>query len=115
MLKLHSLPNRRQLEADARVSSRFLSKCSLASSFFLMGNCISNSYVPIPNSVPTISSIFSGNFEPPGSKALQDFVREHDIETDPQYLALKAAQLKAEKAERDARAVIPPGHHNLFN
>ncbi|KAJ7143327.1 hypothetical protein C8R43DRAFT_1130754 [Mycena crocata] len=53
-----------------------------------MGNCMSN----------------SGNFEPPGSQAMKEFMKEYDDRTDPVKLALKAAEARVLAAEKRASA-----------
>jgi hypothetical protein len=54
------------------------------------------------NSCLYFSFLFSGNFEPPGAKAVASFVNEYDRETDPRWLAVKEAGLRAERAEKAA-------------
>ncbi|KAJ7136091.1 hypothetical protein C8R44DRAFT_393126 [Mycena epipterygia] len=53
-----------------------------------MGNCMAN----------------SGNFEPPGSQALKNFVDAYDEANDPVKLALKKAQARALAAEKRVSA-----------
>jgi len=55
-----------------------------------MGNCISN----------------SGKFEPPGSSLVNDFVIQYDRHTDPRWLAVKAAEDRADAAERARAAAV---------
>jgi hypothetical protein len=45
---------------------------------------------------------FSGNFEPPGAVAVSTFVTEYEKELDPRWQAVKAAEIRAERAERAA-------------
>lgn len=56
----------------------------------------------------------TGKFEPPGASAVSNFVAEYDREHDPRWLAVKAAELRAERAEMAAvqaptAAVKPKG------
>jgi hypothetical protein len=44
--------------------------------------------------------LFSGQFEPPGTKAVNAFVNEYEREHDPRWIAIKEAQQRAAKAER---------------
>lgn len=46
----------------------------------------------------SISIPLSGNFEPPGAKLVASYVAEHDRETDPRWVAIKAAELKLQAA-----------------
>ncbi|KAJ6571824.1 hypothetical protein B0H19DRAFT_669789 [Mycena capillaripes] len=58
-----------------------------------MGNCMSN----------------TGNFEPPGSQALQSYIAQHEAQTDPVKVALRRAQERARAAEKrvSAENVVP--------
>ncbi|KAF8189939.1 hypothetical protein K438DRAFT_1832370 [Mycena galopus ATCC 62051] len=56
-----------------------------------MGNCMSN----------------TGNFEPPGSAALQNYMTAYNEQIDPVKLALKAAEQRARTAEKRATKEIP--------
>ncbi|KAL7409036.1 hypothetical protein BDY24DRAFT_242911 [Mrakia frigida] len=47
-----------------------------------MGNCVSN----------------SGAFEPPGSKAVAEFIQQHERETDPRWIAVRIAEERAKAA-----------------
>ena len=42
----------------------------------------------------------SGNFEPPGARAVNAFVAQHDKVNDPRWMAVKIAQQRAEAAEK---------------
>jgi len=55
----------------------------------------------------------SGKFEPPGAKTVTSYVIEREKENDPRWIALKAAQLRAQKAEEIA-AQLPTGKDDLL-
>jgi len=56
----------------------------------------------------TLSISFSGNFEPPGTAAVSTFVAEVEKEYDPRWQAVKAAERRAQMAEK-AAAQAPAG------
>jgi len=45
---------------------------------------------------------FSGSFQPPGADAVAQFVAEYEDAQDPRSKAVREAEMKVEKAERDA-------------
>jgi hypothetical protein len=49
----------------------------------------------------------TGEFEPPGSRAVKDFVREYDKNNDPRWLAVVAAEQRAERAEKAIAEALP--------
>jgi hypothetical protein len=51
----------------------------------------------------------SGNFEPPGAKAVNAFVAQHDKVHDPRWMAVKIAQERAEAAEKYAAENVNAG------
>lgn len=50
----------------------------------------------------------SGNFEPPGTRALEEFKKAYDDQTDPVKLALRVAEARAVAAEKRASTVGIP-------
>jgi hypothetical protein len=65
--------------------------------------------IPILTALNIPPVTFSGKFEPPGAASLASYLTEYEHEFDPKWLAVKAATLRAEKAEKEA-AQAPAGN-----
>jgi hypothetical protein len=86
--------------------SHLLRSPSSSSSFHRNGKlhkqCVSLLALNVNSCLYSFSFLFSGNFEPPGARAVASFVNEYDRETDPRWLAVKEAGRRAERAEKAA-------------